>query len=441
MLPAVRVENLGKSYRLGITHAGSLRELVNRATARVLRRRRNGSHPDADRDEADPVASNELFWALRDVSFEIKPGEIVGIIGKNGAGKSTLLKILSRITYPTAGRVEIHGRVASLLEVGTGFHPELTGRENVYLNGTILGMTKREVDRCFDEIVDFAEVEKFIDTPVKRYSSGMTVRLAFAVAANLQPEILFVDEVLAVGDATFQQKCLSKMSDLGQHGRTILFVSHNMGAIRQLTNECIVIDDGRVAFRGPSEQAVDEYLERQKSTTGTSSNVLNLPRVKWCGDRSVEFVAVDLIMPANQKLSLGQHLEMGVTVRAKEDVANFGFAVTLYTRNSTPLATAFGDTVGSIRAGEARTFKLMVPDAGLAPGGYWCSLSILRHSRLVVDAIHEVLHFDVMPDGRIPTGFAEWIGSWGDLRLPLTCTPGEPIAEPLVTDSLEVPPI
>ena len=205
----------------------------------------------------------EDFWALKDVSFEIKAGDVVGIIGRNGAGKSTLLKILSRITEPTEGRITLNGRVASLLEVGTGFHPELTGRENIYLNGTILGMMRREITKKFDEIVAFAEVEKFLDTPVKRYSSGMYVRLAFAVAAHLEPEILIVDEVLAVGDAQFQKKCLGKMQDVSrQEGRTVLFVSHNMSAITSLCNRVILLNKGTVQFNGSPQEGIDLYMAK-----------------------------------------------------------------------------------------------------------------------------------------------------------------------------------
>jgi lipopolysaccharide transport system ATP-binding protein len=205
---------------------------------------------------------------LKDVSFEVKRGQVMGIIGRNGAGKSTLLKILSRVTEPTEGMAEIYGRVGSLLEVGTGFHPELTGRENIYLNGAILGMKRSEIERKFDEIVDFSEVEQFIDTPVKRYSSGMYLRLAFAVAAHLEPEILVVDEVLAVGDAEFQRKCLGKMSDVAQEGRTVLFVSHNMSAILRLTEEAIVLANGMLAYRAPSPQAIDYYMEAGFSEVG-----------------------------------------------------------------------------------------------------------------------------------------------------------------------------
>ena len=235
----IRVERLSKRYRIGgrVENHRRLGEVLGEL-ARAPFRRLRGS------------AADQTFWALKDVSFEVKRGEVLGIVGKNGAGKSTLLKILSRITEPTEGRAELRGRVASLLEVGTGFHGELTGRENVYLNGTFLGMRKREIDRKFDGIVAFSEVERFIDTPVKRYSSGMYVRLAFAVAAHLEPEILLVDEVLAVGDAEFQRKCLGKMNDIAQEGRTVLFVSHNMAAIQRLCSSAILLREGRVPFSG-----------------------------------------------------------------------------------------------------------------------------------------------------------------------------------------------
>ncbi|KPL76077.1 hypothetical protein ADN00_12085 [Ornatilinea apprima] len=255
---AIRVENLGKKYRLGAPQLKyrTLRESLSDGFERATRRLRSG--------EQDP----DVLWALRGVSFEVKQGEVLGIIGRNGAGKSTLLKILSRVTEPSEGYAEIRGRVGSLLEVGTGFHPELTGRENVYLNGAILGMHRDEIESKFDEIVAFSEMEKFIDTPVKRFSSGMQLRLAFAVAAHLEPEILVVDEVLAVGDAEFQRKCLGKMNDVAQAGRTVLFVSHNMSAVLRLTQEAMVIDKGNVVLRAPSTEAVDFYLSRGLSQEG-----------------------------------------------------------------------------------------------------------------------------------------------------------------------------
>lgn len=257
MKPIIHVENLGKQYRIGAREASyeTLRESLAGAMRAPLRRLREGKREPA------------TMWALQDINFEVGAGEVIGIIGRNGAGKSTLLKVLSRITEPTAGRVELYGRVASLLEVGTGFHAELTGRENIYLNGAILGMARREIQRKFDEIVAFAEVEKFIDTPVKRYSSGMYLRLAFAVAAHLEPEILIVDEVLAVGDASFQKKCLNKMQDVGQAGRTVLFVSHNMAAITRLCSRTILLQEGRILSDGPSNQVVGVYLRSGVGST------------------------------------------------------------------------------------------------------------------------------------------------------------------------------
>jgi lipopolysaccharide transport system ATP-binding protein len=262
MLPVIRVEQLGKCYRLnhaqprGSYGYRSLREDVMKVLRSPLRRRSRS-------------ATTEEYWALKEVGFELQAGETLGIVGRNGAGKSTLLKILSRVTKPTTGEVELRGRVGSLLEVGTGFHPELTGRENIYLNGAILGMTRSEIARKFDEIVAFAEVEKFLDTPVKHYSNGMYVRLAFAVAAHLEPEILIVDEVLAVGDAEFQRKCMKKMGDVAGQGRTVLFVSHNMGAVQTLCQRAVLLERGRVKRVGTSREVVTEYLQASDAAAHT----------------------------------------------------------------------------------------------------------------------------------------------------------------------------
>jgi lipopolysaccharide transport system ATP-binding protein len=254
---AIEVKDLGKLYRIGGTSNSyrTLRESLVNMVSRPLKRLKGGSQ-------------DTTIWALRDVSFDVTQGQVLGVIGRNGAGKSTLLKILSRITEPTEGYVQIRGRVGSLLEVGTGFHPELSGRENIQLNGAILGMRRQEIDSKFDEIVEFSGVEKFIDTPVKRYSSGMYLRLAFAVAAHLEPDILVVDEVLAVGDAEFQRKCLGKMSAVAQTGRTVLFVSHSMSSILRLTDETVVLENGRIAMKAPTQQAVDYYLSSGYSQTG-----------------------------------------------------------------------------------------------------------------------------------------------------------------------------
>ena len=284
---AVKVENLSKIYRLGV------KEQVNENIAGMLwgfarsplqnfRKYRSLYNFDDINLNNNTTTGDDILWALNDVSFTVNEGEVVGIIGGNGAGKSTLLKILSRITPPTKGSVSIYGRVSSLLEVGTGFHPELTGRENVYLNGTILGMRKKEVARKFDEIVAFSEVDKFLDTPVKRYSSGMRVRLAFAVAAHLEPEILIVDEVLAVGDAAFQQKCMNKMQDVGKEGRTVLFVSHNMPSVISLCDRVVWLDHGGKVSEGPAQEIVGKYL--MAGTETTSSREWNDPATAPSGE-------------------------------------------------------------------------------------------------------------------------------------------------------------
>jgi lipopolysaccharide transport system ATP-binding protein len=265
MTTAIRVEHVSKRYRIGSApqkfRYGMLRDqIVDTLSAPIRAIRSLGK--DIPKDTPNYI------WALREVSFDVQEGQVLGIIGRNGAGKSTLLKVLSRVTEPTEGEITLRGRVGSLLEVGTGFHPELTGRENIYLNGAILGMKRSEIESKFDEIVAFSEVEQFIDTPVKRYSSGMYLRLAFAVAAHLEPEILVVDEVLAVGDAEFQRKCLGKMGDVAQQGRTVLFVSHNMSAILRLTQEAIVIEKGRLTKRAPTAEAVDYYLSSGHANAG-----------------------------------------------------------------------------------------------------------------------------------------------------------------------------
>jgi lipopolysaccharide transport system ATP-binding protein len=261
MTPIIQVENLSKQYRLGQVGTGTLKDDLKRWWHR-MRGKEDPFLTIGESNDRSQKGNSEYVWALRDINFCVQPGEVLGIIGRNGAGKSTLLKILSRVTEPTTGRISMRGRVASLLEVGTGFHPDLTGRENIYLNGAILGMTKKEITRKFDEIVEFAGVERYIDTPVKRYSSGMHVRLGFAVAAHLEPEILIVDEVLAVGDAEFQKKCLGKMKSVSSNeGRTVLFVSHNLTAVRSLCNMGLVLANGGFQFFGNAPAAIENYLQ------------------------------------------------------------------------------------------------------------------------------------------------------------------------------------
>jgi len=287
MSTAIKVENLSKSYRLGSISTGSLHKDLQSFWARL-----RGKEDPNRRIGSQHRANDDLFWALRDVSFEVQQGQVLGILGRNGAGKSTLLKILSRITGPTNGSVKIRGRIASLLEVGTGFHPELTGRENVYLNGAILGMTRSEITRKFDEIVDFAEIAQFIDTPVKRYSSGMYVRLAFAVAAHLEPEILIVDEVLAVGDVQFQKKCLGKMGEVGRQGRTVLFVSHQLPVMAALCGHGVWLSNGQIRSVGSIHSVIHDYTSAESQS---ASEIRFLDPLNRPGDEYAELVCAKIV--------------------------------------------------------------------------------------------------------------------------------------------------
>jgi lipopolysaccharide transport system ATP-binding protein len=394
MPPAIRVENLSKLYRLGNTHAGSLRELISGATSRLLGRRQELLPHEAARAKGRKNAAENEFWALRDVSFEVQPGEIVGIIGRNGAGKSTLLKILSRITSPTHGHVAMRGRVASLLEVGTGFHPELTGRENVFLNGAILGMTKAEIRRKFDEIVNFAEIEKFIDTPVKRYSSGMYVRLAFAVAAHLEPEILIIDEVLAVGDVDFQRRCLQKMATAAASGYTIIFVSHNMAAIRSLCNRGIIFREGQLAVDTTADLATSQYLCPQGSRhaafdtshrthTPLHAKILDAAMLRH-GRETDRFLHGDV---ATVRFEIEVH-----------DPITFGVEMVLRQFDGTPIAFTSSGLVQDWEIASATGHVIVTattPSLDLAAGEYSLDLVVAQTGRAFLDYVQSALRFTI----------------------------------------------
>lgn len=316
MKPVIQVEGISKQFRLGTRREQyrTLRESIAGGVRGAWGKVRGGSRANDDGD----------FWALKDVSFDVQPGEVVGIIGRNGSGKSTLLKILSQIYEPTSGRAVLRGRLASLLEVGTGFHPELTGRENIYLNGSILGMSRREITRKFDEIVAFSEIEQFLDTPVKRYSSGMYVRLAFAVAAHLEPEILIVDEVLAVGDAAFQRKCLSAMERVGSGGRTVIFVSHNMAAVSRICKRVLLINKGDLVGDGPSEKLVGQYLRSDSGTTARQvwtdmsqspgNDIVRMQSVRIVNQDSIEQESADIRKPIGIEICYNIHVSGHVIV-------------------------------------------------------------------------------------------------------------------------------
>jgi len=407
--PIIEVRDVSKRYQLGTgsRSAGEFHTL--RDTLAGLFKKR----------EARPEKADE-FWALRGVSFDVQQGEVLGIIGANGAGKSTLLKILSRITEPTGGEVVLRGRVASLLEVGTGFHPELTGRENIFLNGVVLGMKRAEVARKFDEIVAFSGVEKFLDTPVKRYSSGMYVRLAFAVAAHLDPEILIVDEVLAVGDAEFQEKCLGAMSRLGSEGRTVLFVSHNMTAISSLTSRCLVLASGRCIFSGPSGEAVEKYIERNEQTTSGDCDFSGIRRPTWLGERKVELLGASLDGMVAGRLRGGNPLRIRLTLSAKADVPELILVITINARDGHPLGTAFSSPCGPLACGQTVALDVEIPDPGFAPGRYTCSFVAVTSGWSPADAVHDVLRFDLDAPVRLPAGQHAWNPDWGNFRLDIT---------------------
>jgi lipopolysaccharide transport system ATP-binding protein len=388
---ALRVEGLGKEYRLGGPRERytTLRDRVNKLASAPFR----GLRGRGGRSEQNPP-----FWALKDVSFEVRPGEVVGIIGRNGAGKSTLLKILSRIAEPTEGEVDINGRVGSLLEVGTGFHPELTGRENVYLNGAILGMRRSDISRKFDEIVAFAEVEKFIDTPVKHYSSGMYMRLAFAVAAHLEPEILIVDEVLAVGDAEFQKKCLGKMGDVAKGGRTVLFVSHNMSAVRSLCSRAIVLRAGQATFDGATAEAVSVYLDQPEDL-----------QAEWRDDRTgsaeptgdVRLVGVRVRRvdgPVAARLAAFEPFEIEIDYSvSRPTLCQIAFRVN-QDDGETVFTTGDGDrgnTFCQSRLPGRWRARVRIPGHLLAPGRYHLLLAVNRPNEAAHDLLEKVLHFEV----------------------------------------------
>jgi homopolymeric O-antigen transport system ATP-binding protein len=369
MLPAIRVLDLSKRYRMGLREpAGtSFREMiVNVAKAPVQRLRRLSG-----------LGDEGWFFALRDIAFEVQPGEVMGVIGRNGAGKSTLLKILSRITEPTAGRIELRGRVASLLEVGTGFHPDLTGRENIYLNGAILGMRRAEIRRKFDAIVEFAEVTRFVDTPVKHYSSGMYLRLAFSVAAHLDGEILLVDEVLAVGDMTFQKKCLGKMQDVSRGGRAVVFISHNMAAISSLCTRAMVIDGGRAVCDAPSGDAVRYYLEHNLADAAARWEVADAPRAARDLASLVRLERVTAIMTRADGFAFGEALRFRVGMRAGATMADVTCAIGLDDMHGARIVTFLseGERIAT-RSGCRYEIDVTVPPFGLLPGKYLLSVSV-----------------------------------------------------------------
>jgi lipopolysaccharide transport system ATP-binding protein len=400
---AIKVEHVYKQYKLGLVNTGTLVHDINRWWHKI-----NGKQDPYEiltgENDRTRKTSNDYVWALNDINFDVVSGEVLGIIGKNGAGKSTLLKILSRVTTPTKGKVKVKGRIASLLEVGTGFHPELTGRENIFLNGAILGMTKTEIRSKFDEIVAFSGVEKYIDTPVKRYSSGMYVRLAFAVAAHLEPEILIVDEVLAVGDADFQKKCLGKMKDVSGEGRTVLFVSHNMAAVKSLCSRAMLLKNGEVSVLGSTNDVVKEYFGIDKDSF--NFRVSNQKKDGFClvsvGVKNSDKTYEDEITRDKEMIILFEY-------KMEEEKNGLYFNIKLKDEEGGYILTTA--SLGEVEIDKSSNFvKMIIPRGFFNEGSYYLDLMVMQKNDKAYHVFFnepDFLSFNILPEER-PLG--TWMG-------------------------------
>jgi lipopolysaccharide transport system ATP-binding protein len=392
----IKVEDVGKQFRLGMVGTGTLSTDIQRWYYRV----RGLEDPFLKIGEMNDRATkgqSDVVWALRDINFEVQQGEVLGIVGRNGAGKSTLLKLLSRVTKPTTGSIKVRGRIASLLEVGTGFHPELSGRENIFLNGAILGMSKSEIRSKFDEIVDFSGVERYIDTPVKRYSSGMYVRLAFAVAAHLEPEILIIDEVLAVGDAEFQKKCLGKMKDVSGQGRTVLFVSHNMAAVKALCTNCLLLENGMVKMVGETEYVINRYMANRQST--------HLSPAQLIPDN--EYIEVkDVNLMSQNEFAISEDIILELEFNVLKQMEKFNFSLVLYDEYETPIFNSISNVV-QITPGHYRA-SVVFPKNFLNDTYYCIRLLAVQNSKAIFD-VNNLVSFDAC---EIQSRNFDWYGKF-----------------------------
>ena len=412
MSSVIKVEDLSKLYRLGSVGTGSLVDDLNRWWANV-RGKEDPTLKLGQENDRTKKGNSDYVWALKDVNFEVKQGEVLGIIGKNGAGKSTLLKVLSRTTSPTTGTFKAKGRIASLLEVGTGFHPELTGRENIFLNGAILGMTKHEIKSKFDEIVEFSGVERYIDTPVKRYSSGMYVRLAFAVAAHLEPEILIIDEVLAVGDQEFQDKCIGKMRDVSQAGRTVLFVSHNLAAVQNLCTTCMFMKHGQVETIGTTKNVIETYLGENKNVQITGEIPKDFYRTYTNGEAYFRNILVkDLQNNKIQKLAFSQPFKVVIELESLVDLKNAMINVNIGTSLGQPIIYAIDKHNGTYIARDLNTGNHIYEiefNIKLLPGNYSFTLGLnYLANGVTIDWVENVYFIEVDKVGYNQTENYPW---------------------------------
>lgn len=418
--PILKIENVSKQYRLGTIGTGTIAHDLNRWW-HAIRGKEDPYLKVGEVNDRSSKGNSDYVWALRDITFEVQPGEVVGIIGKNGAGKSTLLKILSRVTTPTTGSIKSRGRIASLLEVGTGFNPELTGRENIYLNGAILGMTKKEIASKLDEIIDFSGCERYIDTPTKRYSSGMNVRLGFAVAAFLEPEILVVDEVLAVGDAEFQKKAIGKMQDVSKsEGRTVLFVSHNMGSIRQLCTRGIVMENGLIGYDGLITESINFYLLNNKVTNNETFIKIDDSFRRYQYSKEVQFKTVSLLNVLHGNyIASKQPIEIKFELILNKPLDKFRIAGSIFTFEEVKLGTFFTNyKINDTHEGIVEVC-ILIENHNLAKGKYYFAFSVgvgdEQFGNKEFDIIYDVLNFEVTHTNNLQTPINYWPTNWGNI--------------------------
>ena len=418
MNEAIIFENVGKQYRLGLVGTGTLQHDLNRWFQTSILRKEDPYLKIGEVNDRSTKGHSDYVWALKDISFKVEQGDVVGIIGKNGAGKSTLLKLLSHITAPTTGHITYKGRIASLLEVGTGFHPEMTARENIYMNGSIMGMTRQEITRKLDEIVDFAGIERYLDTPVKRFSSGMTVRLGFAVAAFLEPEILVVDEVLAVGDAEFQKKAIGKMQDVSRgEGRTVLFVSHNMSSIRRLCKKGVLLDNGCIKYQGEIDDVVSNYLSDNFKDFTPIAQVSNKHRNGYVG-KELEFLEVTIVNEDNTRMATEGELIVRASVKVNIPVIK-RFTIGLMINNSEGNRVGtYASPIFNVPQGRDRfNVTITLKNHNLAKGKYSVGLNIglkeMESGLRDYDVIHDVVSFEIT-DIRKGVPIALWQKQWGN---------------------------
>lgn len=418
-MTAIEFENISKQYRLGLVSTGTLSHDLNRFWQTKILHREDPYLKVGETNDRAHKGSSEYVWALKDINFKVEQGDVVGIIGRNGAGKSTLLKLLSRVTAPTTGTIRAKGRIASLLEVGTGFHPEMTGRENIYMNGAIMGMTRAEITRKLDEIVDFSGCERYLDTPVKRYSSGMTVRLGFAIAAHLEPEILVVDEVLAVGDAEFQKKAIGKMQNVSRgEGRTVLFVSHNMGAVKNLCKRGIVLNQGQVAFDGGVEEAVEYYMESSVRNSKRKVLINNRDHRDGVLSKELEFIEAEMLNSDMENLATNEPIKLKLHIKKNnKSIQKFTIGAHIISMDGQCVATTISPT---LVCPEQNSFfvNLAIKNHNLAQGNYKIYFNIglkeATSGTIDYDIIKNVLYCHISyRTFSNKDAYSGWMSCWG----------------------------